>query len=215
MRFRVLAALAAAILAFTACSSGGSDRLTEAEFLEAVNAICKAGNDRIQERTTEFGAAVGAAGEAGPSPDVPQGFIDDVVADYRGQVADIRELEPPEDLEGDVDGWLSTADSTLDEVADTPIEELFASRESPFADVSEKAEALGATECTEDAGDAGTDDTTDDTGTDDTGTDDTGTDDTTDDTGTDDTGTDDTTDDTGTDDTTDDTGTDDTTDDTM
>lgn len=127
------------------CSSGSDeDRLTEEEFVSQANAICTDGNAAIEEAIDEMVADGGS-----PSDEEAEELLDVILTNVRGQLDDIEELSPPEDLEGDVDDLLATARDEADALEDAGIAAI-ESGEPPFTESNEKAEALGLEACAED-----------------------------------------------------------------
>jgi hypothetical protein len=146
--YRWLAVPAAAILLAAGCGGdddddGGGDRLTKSEFLAQGNAICKSGNDAIDAMFEELFPDE----ESFADEDLQQEAKDGLVENVQQQLDDLGELQPPEDLEDDVDALLEDAQAALDEVKDQSPEELFNQEEDPFAEVNAQAGALGLTEC--------------------------------------------------------------------
>src|SRR5687768_4950605 len=89
---------------------GGGERLSQEEFEEQGNQICESHNDEIEAAFTEqFGEA-----EEEPSADEVESFIDDeVVPIIEDQISDMRDLNPPEDVEEDFEALLDDADAAL------------------------------------------------------------------------------------------------------
>ena len=93
------AAALVAVVALTACA--GEDRLSREELVERASQICRDANSRLDDLPE------------------PQG-IDGIAAYARdaekivgGAVGDLRELEPPEELEADYGRWLDANDDIL------------------------------------------------------------------------------------------------------
>ena len=145
---RRLAALAMAVTmgaALPACGGGG-DRLTATEFRKQANGICERGNKKIAAAAEAKFAHLGRNQQ--PDVDSPeaQEFFDLFVHNIDGQLSDIRDLNPPDDLEDDVDEMLDTLEEELKGVEDEGPQILLAEN-NPFAASQSKAGDLGLTAC--------------------------------------------------------------------
>jgi hypothetical protein len=129
-------------LGVTGC--GGDDALTEEEFVEQANAICAEGNDELEEAASEL-----TEGGEQPSEEDLQELIDTAVANIEGQLDEIEELSPPEDMEADVEDLLETGRSELADLEEAGTDSL-ESGENPFTGSNAKAEELGLTDCADD-----------------------------------------------------------------
>lgn len=128
-----------------ACSSGSDEeRLTEEEFVSQANAICTEGNAAIDEVVEEMVAGGGA-----PSDEEAQKLLEVILTNVRGQLDDIEELSPPEDLEDDVDDLISSARDEADALEEAGVAAI-ESGEPPFAESNAKAGELGLEACAED-----------------------------------------------------------------
>jgi hypothetical protein len=146
MMRRSLGATLIAALGFILVSCGGSDRLSREEFLSQGNAICSEGNTRIDAAAEEaFG---GLSQDERPSDEQLQGFFDTLVPEIQGQLDAIGDLNPPEELEADVDNLLQVAQSSLDEIRDAGPQVLLTDRD-PFAEANRLAGEVGLTACAE------------------------------------------------------------------
>jgi hypothetical protein len=133
-------------LGFVLVSCGGGDRLTREEFLSQGNAICSQGNARIEAAAEEtFG---GLSQDERPSDEQLQGFYDTLVPEIQGQLDALGDLNPPEDLEADVDNLLQVAQSSLDEIKDGG-PQILLSGQDPFAEANRLATEVGLTACAE------------------------------------------------------------------
>ncbi len=141
-RTLLLALLALAGLMFAAC--GGEDTLTEEEFLEEANAICSAGNERLQTGAEETFGEV-PEGEQ-PSEEQLAEYLDIFTSEIEGQLDDIEALSPPDDLAEDVDNLIESAREVVEDARDAG-PEILLSQEDPFADVNTLAEDIGLSEC--------------------------------------------------------------------
>jgi hypothetical protein len=140
----VLVAVALAGAGLAACDDdGGGEPLTEAEFQAQANAICGESNTALDEEAEDVFADV-PSGEV-PSEAELETFADFAVPNIQGQIDDIRDLEAPDDIQGDVDDVLDETEGVLDEIADDP--SVIAGDEDPFADVDSQLNDLGLTSC--------------------------------------------------------------------
>lgn len=138
-RLTVLAAAALSLLGLASCGDD-EDRLSEAEFQEQANAICAEGNEEVDALFEDLPQ------DEPPSEEALEPLFDDFVENIRGQIDDVDELSPPEELEDDVDTFLSDAREALEGIEDDGPSSLL-SEDDPFADVSAQAEDLGLEEC--------------------------------------------------------------------
>jgi hypothetical protein len=103
MRATLISAALAVVLA--GCGgSGGGDRLSKAEWVTQADAICKRVNDRLEQ--TE---------QPETMPELVT-VLEQGLADVDAAIADLRELEPPEEIEGDVDAWLAKVEEASEEI---------------------------------------------------------------------------------------------------
>ena len=129
----------------TACNSGSDEnRLTEEQFVSQANAICTEGNAAIDEAVDEMVADGGS-----PSDEEAQELIDLILTNVRGQLDDIEELSPPEDLEADVDELISSARGEADALEEAGVAAI-ETGEPPFEESNAKAGELGLDACAED-----------------------------------------------------------------
>lgn len=143
---RPLVAIAGSIaLATSFAGCGGDDKddapatLTADEFKTQANAICKA-QDAAEAET--FGAAQ-KAGAAGDN-EAANTALKEVVAVIRGEVDAIGALKAPDALATDVEALLKSLRDDLDRIDAEGIDAMIA---GALSDASEKATALGLTEC--------------------------------------------------------------------
>jgi len=129
-------------LTMAACDGGG-ERLTEEEFVTAANEACTEGNETIQEAADE----ISASGQQ-PGEEQLEGFIVSIVDAIQGQIDAIDELNPPEDMEEDVNALVAELQSSVDEIEEQGTAAL-QSEENPFSDANEMAGDLGLTVCAE------------------------------------------------------------------
>lgn len=139
----ILAALLAA-LALIAAGCGGDDEgeaLTKEEFITQADEICAAGDEEITATADEqFGEL-----EEEPPVEEQEAFLTDVVApNYEDQLAQIRELNPPEEDAEQVDELLSALEDLIAQLRDEPSAVLEAT-EAPEA--STLAQEYGLQNC--------------------------------------------------------------------
>jgi hypothetical protein len=146
--------LAAALLAsggFTACGdeadtsqTTGPDTVTSGQYVDQVNAICMAGNERIEALASESFNA-GAEPTEDQLIEVLNGLLDEIV----GQLDEIETLDAPADLAAGVDAWLADARATSEDVRSSGVAffDQQASGVNPFADVNATALELGFDAC--------------------------------------------------------------------
>jgi hypothetical protein len=146
---RTAAVLLSALALLAGACGGDEKRLSEAEFLKQGNAICKAGNDKIDA------AAAKEFPNQNERPDLAKfkTFANEtLIPSVRQQIDDLDDLKPPKDLQDDMDQLLSDARDALDKVKEEVNNDTaaFLDNESdPFADVNKKATDIGLTVCGE------------------------------------------------------------------
>ena len=156
-RLTKLLALAAIAAALAAAGCGDDDdedatgatgatgvsgsTLTEAEFLDQANEICAAGNTDIDEQAREaFGS-----GEGEPTEQELEQFVGEIMApSIQGQIDDIRALGVPEEIAGEVNGFLEDAEEAVDAVEAEPSSLL---EDDPFRGINQEAKQIGHQEC--------------------------------------------------------------------
>ena len=143
---RAAVALAVIGLAVAGCGDDDKEALTEEAFLEQGNAICAAGNERIDAQFEEQFPTE----ESFQDEEALADFKDVLEDDIDGQIDDLRDLEPPEELADDVEAMLDTADAALEDVRAQSIEDFTNEEVDPFAEVNELAGEIGLTECADD-----------------------------------------------------------------
>lgn len=136
--------LLASLLTLGLVACGGEDRLSREEFVEQADAICKEGNEELDR----LGDELVAEGEQPTEEDLEE-FIDQAVANVRGQLDEIEELSPPEDMEADVEELVDTARGELDDLEEAG-PDAFTTGENPFEEANAQAAELGLEECAAD-----------------------------------------------------------------
>ena len=82
----------------------GGDRLSKDEWIAQADTICKRVNDRLEQ--TE---------QPETMPELVT-VLDQGLKDVDEAIADLRALEPPEDIEPEVDAWLAKVEEASDEI---------------------------------------------------------------------------------------------------
>jgi hypothetical protein len=139
----MLACLAATGLIAAGCGSddnsggdsgGGGDALSKEDFLAQGNQICKDGNAALN-------AADAPAGQDKASLDA---FVTDtLVPNIQGQIDDLSDLTPPDDIADDVSAALDDAQTELDAISADPS----SLSDNSFSDVNQELTDIGLTEC--------------------------------------------------------------------
>lgn len=150
-----LAVVGAALLSIAACggtdAAGGTPAPSREAFLQQGNAICAAGNAKMDAASEQL--EIGPDGE--PTMESVGAFLHDaVIPNVAGQIDGLRALRPPEELKADFDSLIADADAALEDLralVDQGVEVFFAAPD-PFAEVDARATAMGLTECGEDGG---------------------------------------------------------------
>lgn len=142
-RIAVVALFAATALAACGDDDAGGDRLSAEEWVEQAEAICQEADDDAEELFAELDDDIDAEafGEFATEELLPR---------VRQQIEDIGDLNPPEELEDDVEELLDTVRRVLDEVeeqAEDDPEVLFNSDADPFEEVNELSAELGLVAC--------------------------------------------------------------------
>ena len=99
--------------AFALAGCGGEDRLSKEEFVQKADATCEKYEKRLEPLERQL-TQVESIEEAAR-------IIDRAIPVVREGVAELRKLEPPEDLEGKVDRWLDLNEEnteTLEQLRD-------------------------------------------------------------------------------------------------
>ena len=92
----LLAVALAAAFGLAAC--GGGDRLSKTDYVKQADATCRKYEKRLQPLERELTET--------QSPQAAAKVIDRAIPVVREGVDELRDLKPPEDLEGRVDEWL-------------------------------------------------------------------------------------------------------------
>lgn len=97
-----LIVLTAVVAALSGC--GGGDRLSQDEWVRESDAICKRVNDRLEETAQPETMAELVT------------VLEEGLADVRAAVTDLRELEPPQEIESEVDAWLERVEAAAGQI---------------------------------------------------------------------------------------------------
>jgi hypothetical protein len=101
------------VFAALAAGCGGEDRLSREEYIQRADATCKKYEDRLKSLEQEL--------QRTDSPQEAAKVIDRALPIIREGVGELRDLRPPEELEGKTDEWLDLNDEntkTLEELRD-------------------------------------------------------------------------------------------------
>ena len=130
-------------------ASASVPAITKPAFVTKANAICKAGNAKLEK----------AAAKIGDSPSAKQlkAFVLGVfIPNITGQIAAIRKLGFPSADKAELDATLKEASQVLADIKKDPTV-LFSGSTSPFAAVHAKLSAYGITECANGGDSSGSD----------------------------------------------------------
>jgi hypothetical protein len=151
-RFALIAVLCVGACVLAGCGDD-DEALSEQEFLEQGNAICAAGNERLDAAFEDLDLGEGQEPTAEQMATL---VLEGLVPDVQSQIDDIRALEPPDELADPVETFLDDAQAALDELeqqaTDDPLA-VFSEDEDPFAEVNAQANEIGLTECADDGED--------------------------------------------------------------
>ncbi|PLS75239.1 MAG: hypothetical protein CYG61_08385 [Actinobacteria bacterium] len=142
-------AVVAALATVTVGSCGDTERLTRKEFVARGNAVCAGSEKKLQKAFAEE-----LSGEGQPTAQRMQAVLRRVVPITEGTVADLKKLEPPENLEERFDAALVEAEeaiAALEKAAASPeaAQALFSDEEDPFEQANKGFESVGITACSQ------------------------------------------------------------------
>jgi hypothetical protein len=151
MRLIGLLVGAMAIALIVAGCGSSSDETTasisKAEFTKQGNAICKAGNEEINEGFGSF-AKENSLNHKEPSEAQFEELAETVlIPSVSRQIKEVRALGAPEGEEGEVDEFLTNAEGALEEIEGEPSLISAEGKEEPFYTVNKEAATLGLTAC--------------------------------------------------------------------
>ena len=140
------------VAASAACGDDGGGRLSRAEYVRQADEICA----RYDAELGEIEQAL----ERAETPQAAANAIERGIPIVEGGIADLRELEPPEELEEDVDRWLELNDENVEnleelrdaaEAGDTQRAQEIATRGSRTEEESDEvAREIGLEDCAAD-----------------------------------------------------------------
>lgn len=140
------------------CGDDDASALSEEEFFRQGNAICAAGNEKLDAMFSELFGNL----SPGEEPDAEAAatlFRDEIIPEIQKQIDGIGDLEPPEALAEEVEQLVDEAQAALDtmeqQAEDDPESIVQGQEEDPFADVNEHAREIGLTKCAEDGSEGG------------------------------------------------------------
>jgi hypothetical protein len=152
----LLAALMAVALIAAGCGSSDDSTtdstasLTKAEFLKQGNAVCAAGNKKLEAGFESFAKENNLKENKKPTDAQFEELAETVlVPGVQGQIDGLRALGTPEGDEGELDELLTSAEEVVEEVEEEPLLIAEENGEEPFATVNQEASAYGLTTCGE------------------------------------------------------------------
>jgi hypothetical protein len=151
---RLIAMLAGVVaIAVIAAGCGSSDdnsstsSLTKAEFIKQADAICKKGNDEIEEGFESFAKENNIPKNKEPTDDQSKELVETVfVPSISSQSEELRELGAPSGDEDEISAMLDSLDEGIEEAEEEP-EALFNSKSDPFGPANKKAAQYGLKVC--------------------------------------------------------------------
>jgi hypothetical protein len=153
--FALVIAVAAVGLVAAGCGSDSSTTdstasLTKAEFLKQGNAVCAAGNKKLEAGFESFAKEHNLSEKNEPTEAEFEELAETVlVPGVQGQVDGLRALGTPEGDEGELDELLTNAEEAVEEVEEEPMLIAEENGEEPFSTVNKEARAYGLTTCGE------------------------------------------------------------------
>ena len=139
--------LTVAVLA-AACGDDGNAPLSRGDFVSQANAICVAGDARIEKVVSPLAAG------GQPSPQTLQTVLDGIVAESHKIADQIDALDPPANLANAVDAMLVEFRAAIDRTEAQGLA-FFDTEDDPFAKASAMAADIGLASCQGDNGDGG------------------------------------------------------------
>lgn len=126
----------------TGSSGSAGTALTKEELIEQGNAICAAGNEKMDAAMPDW-----SAGE--PAVPTAEAFYATVQAEVTTMVEGLHGLTPPSDLKADYEAMLTEADAALAKIKAEGMDAFYAQEEDPFAKANAIANRIGLTVCGE------------------------------------------------------------------
>jgi hypothetical protein len=148
---RTAAVAGVVVFAFAGCGGDDDDSssgtVSEAEFQEQADELCRKFEGEVDAKTEEFSQSLD---ENSTPEEIGELFIDEILPLFREQVDQLQDLPTPdqnaqeyEDLFND----LEDAADDLEQMAKDDPEALFTGDEDPFADLDQRAQDLGLDDC--------------------------------------------------------------------
>jgi hypothetical protein len=151
----LLAGALAVALVIAGCGSNSSSTtasLSKAEFVKQGNAICKAGNEEIEEGFEEFTKENNLSKTKPPSKAIQEEAAETIlIPAINNQVEEIRALGTPEGDEGEVDEILTDAEEAVEEGEEDPTS-LLGAEPAKFKELNKESREYGLTVCGEGEG---------------------------------------------------------------
>jgi ABC-type glycerol-3-phosphate transport system substrate-binding protein len=141
----------AAVVAGCGNSDDSSDTtaLTKQQFIAQADAICKKGNDEIEEGFESFAKENDIPKNQEPNDEQGKEIVETVIVpSVDTQSEEIRALGAPSGDEDEITAMLDSLDEGIEEAEEDP-ESLFDSKSDPFADANKQAKAYGLKVCGE------------------------------------------------------------------
>lgn len=144
---KLIAAVAVLAASATLVGCGGDDggssgaAISKADFVAQANEICATGN-------AELVTAMGSLSPDTTAEEIQQVFVDTVIPNIRGQVADIRALGFPAGDEATLDGLFDQVEHILDQAQANPAS-MMDDTASPFEAVNQQLIGYGLDTCGE------------------------------------------------------------------
>lgn len=153
MSKRIIALLFGALVLGLVAGCGGSDdeggeeTLTKAEFIKQGDAICRQGNEEIEEGFDSFAKENGIAKNQEPNKEQSREIVVTVIIPgVKQQGEEIRALGAPAGDEDQVAAILDSLDEGIEEAEADP-ESLFEEKTDPFGEANQRAKAYGLKVC--------------------------------------------------------------------
>jgi len=119
----------------------GDEALTKEEFIAQADALCTREDQAVEEAERS---------ELGKNPsraEVEEFVTGTALPNIQGQIDGIRDLETPEEIEGQVTEFLDTAQAALDRAEEDPSVFIGEQGQDPFAETRQLAADVGLKKC--------------------------------------------------------------------
>jgi hypothetical protein len=160
---RLLLALAFSLAVITGCGGGddagsdGGEGTTRKQFVADANAICREGEQKIDEITSQGQQEIEEGSSAAERRDVVGDLLEQTAKEYRPYLDRLRQLDPPEDIAdewSDFTAGITEAFDLIPELADATRdndEQKLSELSGRFTDIAEDtrpfAERTGLDDC--------------------------------------------------------------------